>query len=251
MPIEGSVQKITDLNPLWPRNADIVREGAAHIRNIKRALVEENNREIGIIKLFYGALADIPVGHVICDGQNGTPDMRDRVPVGAGGKYAFDSKGGAATVTLTTAQLPPHTHAMETDGVHGHTLSMDAVPAHSHSSGGAGGHEHYVVHNSWNQRSPEDGYLYGGDHITLAGGPNGSGDEERYRLRGTTSTPNTGKTAPVSDHTHSIGAGGAHTPTGSANNGGGHKHVNKNTGGGEAHDNMPPYLALHFIMKIE
>jgi microcystin-dependent protein len=65
----------------------------------------------------------------ICNGQNGTPDKRGRVPVGAislvpGGAldvavdpayagnppYALNTKAGANTITLSTAQLPSHTH---------------------------------------------------------------------------------------------------------------------------------------------
>ena len=42
---------------------------------------------IGSIVLWHGALKDIPVGWVYCDGSNGTPDLRDRFVVGAGKRY--------------------------------------------------------------------------------------------------------------------------------------------------------------------
>lgn len=50
-------------------------------------------------------------------GGNGTthfalPDLRGRVPVGAGPGHPLGSKGGAETVTLTTANLPAHTHTL-------------------------------------------------------------------------------------------------------------------------------------------
>lgn len=46
------------------------------------------------------------------DGQStfGLPDLRGRVPIGVGGGYALGNNGGAETVTLTTEQLPAHTH---------------------------------------------------------------------------------------------------------------------------------------------
>jgi microcystin-dependent protein len=39
------------------------------------------------------------------------PDLRDRVPFGAGQDVTLGEVGGAASQTLTAAQLPPHTHA--------------------------------------------------------------------------------------------------------------------------------------------
>ena len=44
------------------------------------------------------------------------PDMRDRVPVGAGAGYAHGAYGGAATHTLTSSQMPAHTHSAYGDG---------------------------------------------------------------------------------------------------------------------------------------
>lgn len=40
----------------------------------------------------------------------GIPDLRGRVPMGAGHSYYQGLFGGAETVTLTTATLPQHTH---------------------------------------------------------------------------------------------------------------------------------------------
>ena len=52
----------------------------------------------------------IPTGYALCDGGNGTPDLRDRFVVGAGTTYAVADTGGAASVTLTEAEIPAHTH---------------------------------------------------------------------------------------------------------------------------------------------
>lgn len=64
----------------------------------------------GMVMMWSGAANAIPSGYVLCDGGNGTPDLRDRFVVGAGSSYSVNNTGGANTVTLTTAQIPSHTH---------------------------------------------------------------------------------------------------------------------------------------------
>lgn len=82
----------------------------------------------GVILLWSGAIAAIPSGWVLCDGNNSTPDLRDRFIVGAGSTYAVGATGGSSTVTLTEANLPSHTHGVGTlatasAGSHTHTTS--------------------------------------------------------------------------------------------------------------------------------
>ncbi|RLI02974.1 hypothetical protein DRO38_03300 [Candidatus Bathyarchaeota archaeon] len=50
------------------------------------------------IWVWSGNIADIPAGYVLCDGTNGTPDLRDLFIVGAGGSFAVNSSGGADTI---------------------------------------------------------------------------------------------------------------------------------------------------------
>ena len=64
----------------------------------------------GTIIPWYGALGSIPSGFRLCDGSNGTPDLRNRFLVGAGNSYTLGATGGAATVALTTSQMPSHAH---------------------------------------------------------------------------------------------------------------------------------------------
>lgn len=68
---------------------------------------------VGTIILWHGDAGDVPAGWAVCDGQNGTPDMRGRFPVGAGNRYNPGDTGGAASVTLTLDQLPNHSHGYE------------------------------------------------------------------------------------------------------------------------------------------
>ena len=65
----------------------------------------------GVIVLWSGSTSSIPSGWVICDGTNSTPDLRDRFVVGAGSSYSVGNTGGASSVTLTTAQMPSHSHS--------------------------------------------------------------------------------------------------------------------------------------------
>jgi hypothetical protein len=69
----------------------------------------------GGILLWSGSIGSIPAGYVLCNGNNSTPDLRDRFIVGAGSTYAVDATGGSADATL-----PTHTHtATVTDPGHG------------------------------------------------------------------------------------------------------------------------------------
>ena len=48
----------------------------------------------GAIVMWSGTVADIPAGWVLCDGTSGTPDLRERFIVGAGGDNP-SVRGGA------------------------------------------------------------------------------------------------------------------------------------------------------------
>ena len=67
----------------------------------------------GGIIIWSGSATNIPTGWTLCDGNNGTPDLRDRFVLGAGGNYAVDSTGGEATHTLTIDEMPKHNHTTQ------------------------------------------------------------------------------------------------------------------------------------------
>jgi len=79
----------------------------------------------GAILMWKGATNAVPTGWALCDGKNGTPDLRDRFVVGAGTSYAVSNTGGAATVTLGIDHMPSHDHDGKTvaSGAHGHTIN--------------------------------------------------------------------------------------------------------------------------------
>lgn len=69
---------------------------------------------VGAIVMWSGSLTAVPSGWALCNGQtvNGktTPDLRDRFVIGAGTTYALGTTGGASQVTISTAQMPSHSH---------------------------------------------------------------------------------------------------------------------------------------------
>ena len=79
----------------------------------------------GGIIMWSGAVDAIPEGWALCDGSNGTPDLRDRFIVGAGGSYNVGDTGGANAVTLTADQMPRHRHGSG-------TLTTNTTGSHNH-----------------------------------------------------------------------------------------------------------------------
>ncbi len=68
----------------------------------------------GCILLWSGSTGSIPAGWYLCNGSNGTPDLRDRFIVGAGNGYAVGAIGGQTDATLVA-----HTHTINDPG-HSH-----------------------------------------------------------------------------------------------------------------------------------
>jgi hypothetical protein len=83
-----------------------------------------NGIPTGVIVMWSGSIASIPAGWFLCNGANGTPDLRDRFIVGAGSSYAVGATGGSANATLVS---------------HSHTASSSVTdPGHAHNSVGNG-----------------------------------------------------------------------------------------------------------------
>ncbi|CAF1627398.1 unnamed protein product [Adineta ricciae] len=80
----------------------------------------------GMIMLWSGSVATVPLGWAVCDGTQGTPDLRDRFILGSGtgAQYAPTQTGGSSSqtptvtvhdTTLIVAQMPSHSHGGSTD----------------------------------------------------------------------------------------------------------------------------------------
>lgn len=82
---------------------------------------------VGMIMMWAGSIASIPAGWVLCNGANGSPDLRNRFVVGAGSTYAVAATGGATSVS--SGPGGSHNHAGSTGS---HTLTTAEMPAHAH-----------------------------------------------------------------------------------------------------------------------
>lgn len=80
---------------------------------------------VGGIMMWFGTIASIPVGWVLCDGTNGTPDMRERFVFGAGPSRAAGDRGGS----FTSSTVAAHNHGAVTGG---HALTKAEMPPHDH-----------------------------------------------------------------------------------------------------------------------
>jgi microcystin-dependent protein len=172
----------------------------------------------GIIVMWNSTAASIPAGWQLCNGSNGTPDLRGQFVVGAGGSYTPGDTGGAASVTLSATAMPIHTHELTgslttgSAGSHTHTTSV-TDPGHSHTlpliqQVGTFGSQ---LHGAWN----------GGSTATTAS---------------TTGISVTVDTALA--HTHSLTLSGNTQSTGGSG------------GTTQPHENRPPYYALCYIQKM-
>jgi microcystin-dependent protein len=75
--------------------------------------------------MWSGSTGSIPTGYQLCNGSNGTPDLRNRFIVGAGSGYGVGATGGSTDATLVS---------------HSHTASTNSAGSHYHQlRDGAGG----------------------------------------------------------------------------------------------------------------
>jgi len=101
------------------------------VQSVGQTVYATNSMPAGGIIMWSGATADVPAGWNLCDGTNGTPDLRNKFLVGAGSTYSVGDTGGSANATLVS-----HTHtASVTDPGHTHTISD---PGHGHGFGWSG-----------------------------------------------------------------------------------------------------------------
>ena len=84
----------------------------------------------GGIILWFGASNAIPAGFVLCDGNNSTPDLRDKFIVGAGNNYAVNATGGSANATLVEHSHSINNHTHSFGGTTG-----DQSRSHTHAFG--------------------------------------------------------------------------------------------------------------------
>ncbi len=97
----------------------------------------------GLIVMWHGLIANIPSGWVICDGNNGTPNLLGRFVEGVATALTNPGATGGATSKTTVG----HTHSVPATSTDSDAHSHE-VDAHNHSvsvaSGGEHGHSFYT-----------------------------------------------------------------------------------------------------------
>ena len=78
----------------------------------------------GMIILWSGSVGSIPSGWALCNGSNGTPDLRNRFIVGAGSTYAVAATGGSADAIVVSHSHP----ASSSDSGHSHSYNVVGSP---------------------------------------------------------------------------------------------------------------------------
>lgn len=178
------------------------------------------------------------------------PDGRDYVPIGKGNMggtaanritvaatgldtSTLGATGGTQTHTLTTAQIPVHTH----------TGSADSGGAHTHaaSTGTAGNH----THTGATTASGDHQHTYSAPQATIFFG--GSGGQNIPSIVASA-------TGFGGNHTHTLNINGAgdHTHTVTINSGGAHTHTLtiNNAGSGAAHPILQPSLVMNMMIRV-
>ena len=101
----------------------------------------------GMIIMWSGATTAVPYGWAICNGANGTPDLRDKFVIGAGSGYAVGATGGSKDATLVS-----HSHTASsttstsiTDPGHKHWISSMATDDRNLTGTGNNSQEYGLV----------------------------------------------------------------------------------------------------------
>ena len=240
----------------------------------------------GIIALWSGASNAIPTGWTLCDGNNSTPDLRDKFLIGAGSGYAVNATGGSANsivvdhshgignISGNSSNTGDHTHGdgnygTNNTGNHNHSYNSN----HNANTGNNGDHSHNANMPNHNHVFPGDDMLSnasgtGGWNNRTTGSwgydavSNASGGGTIYR---TSDTSGSGNTSNAGGHSHNFNfnisgntgnnGGHSHNINGASGSGGSHSHninVSGNTGStgnSGTNANLPPYYALCYIMK--
>lgn len=112
----------------------LAKHAASHAYDGYDPLTSSATSVVGDVKMAYGVIATLLAanpGWALMDGTvvlpDGTtpPDMRDRVPIGAGTTYALGATGGAVSNVLNHDTQGTHQHDTK-DLSHSHTLNFAA-----------------------------------------------------------------------------------------------------------------------------
>jgi len=133
---------------------------------LSRRIDELSGVPKGVIVMWSGYNEDIPNGWALCNGQNGTPDLRSRFIMGAEGGRANDAgtevdelwrtgekynSNYRTTFTLSADNLPKHKHRLISNGLISAGFALRAVDCGMEEVGEGGSGA-----RAWNTGSSED-----------------------------------------------------------------------------------------------
>ena len=142
------------------------------------------------------AAAEALTNWAICDGDNGTPDLRDRFVLGVGSSSnpSTASQGddaGSNSIQLTEGQMPQHNHDFNDPG-HGHGITDNG---HFHTTLDGVGRANYAeprnvgvgsdgnVNNTGNTDTKTTGITINGNTTGITIQPKGNGDSIDIRSK--------------------------------------------------------------------
>lgn len=147
--------------------------------------------------------------------------IKDTFLLACGDTYDNGSTGGASTVTLATTQIPAHKHTASSDSKGAHTHGRGTMDIKGTWQIGSGGSPLAVRAHS--------GAIYN-VNTNAGSGASGTGGTGGDKFGLQASKNWSGATESKGDHTHTITV--------------------DNAGGGQAHNNMPPYLAVNVWKRV-
>ena len=122
---------------------------------------------VGGIIMFSGNTSTLPTNWKVCDGSNGTPNLRDRFIVGAGTTYIAGTEGGSATAILVDHR---HIYGMDNNTTD-LNVEYDSHQGPKINNGGAEGGDGLHPYNT-SKPKKNTGSLFSNIDLTVVGETN-------------------------------------------------------------------------------
>lgn len=265
----------------WNENTNILDQQIQNIKDLNDDTLKASllNFCYPIGSIYWSGVATNP--HDLFGGT--WEQIKDKFIWAKGDNDTVNATGGSKTVTLTEQQIPSHTHKVTASGTIGNTTATGTVSKHTHSVGahahGLNSHTHTLsgtlttknTINTANTNAKTLTGVFAGDYVrsvtTNASGIVSQAWQSDNNLQGGAAVNTVYKYTIDATHRHQVDLSGStgqasgSTANSTAFNSGetqptftgtAHNHTftgsevtSVATGGGQAHDNMPPYIVKY------